>query len=285
MITKYPFPFLLGLVFFFLFACQPSIEEQIIGKWIGVRDKGYAIEFLKNGEVNIYNSEVKFNVGEDNQYIYNFIQKEDSLFLIIKGERTEVVLLKGLVHLEENFLLLTTYKSAFGIKNHFGEMLTCVREGHSLKKDTEVTRTKFFIPQGFIGTIYVAYNQVGGVAQKYDDDGNRLIEIPASGLVETVFMEDPLFIAKNSIDFFYERNELENYKGLNLIGYNELKKFFEENWINNLDSIYRPDAVVVVAAGYNQAGRDHINGLFSKKIQGNVEVYTVDTLRNIFQNF
>lgn len=282
MITKYSFSILLGLSFF-LFACQHSIEEQVIGKWIGVGDKDYAMEFLKNGEVNIYNGNRKFHLEAYGQFIYDFIQKKDSLFLIIKGERTGDIFENFLVHLEKDFLLLITYKKGDGIDNHIAEIVTCIREGHSLKKDKEATRTKFFIPKEFIGTIYIAYNQVNGVAKNYDDDGNRLVKIPESGLVETTFMENPLFIAKKRIDFFYSNNNPENYKNLNLIGHNEIKKFYEKNWFDKLDPVYHPDSVVVVALGYNQAGRDYINKLFNKKINGNVEVYRVDTLRNIFQ--
>ena len=173
-------------------------------------------------------------------------------------------------------LVLWSYKS---IEDSHGYHLDEVSSLHKprvrkMKKaiDTDIsTKEEFHLPIEFNGIAYVCYNQ-NGSGNNIQNKHARIIEISKDGLSKTEFVEEPVTLGLQNYTF------TRYYKDLPFFNHqNVLEKTIEE--INKMG--YSQDSVYVCLYGYNQMGRRYVNEVFNEDIQGNVLMFSVDTLHNI----
>lgn len=116
------------------------------------------------------------------------------------------------------------------------------------------------LPYGYIGKVYIIFNQKDGFPKKFGEDGSRTYRIPKSGVLKTKIKENYGWIdAGNKINFFYERDD-----SLILLE----KLFTEQEFNKKLDS----NRIVVFEYG-NVA---ELNFEF----EGDILTYIVDSLKN-----
>ena len=131
----------------------------------------------------------------------------------------------------------------------------------------------------FTGPIYIAYGQVSGVEAEFDAQGRPLFNIPADGMLETQVPEDPVAFALGAMQFYYTIAEGAGQRAIPLVTTDVIRPVGDAPAAGS--GQYHPDSVYVGAIGYNQLGRNTINRLFGKPVEGNVWMFRVDTLRKL----
>lgn len=140
-------------------------------------------------------------------------------------------------------------------------------------------RQQFLLPEGFTGPIYIAYGQGNGVKAEFDAQGRPLFNIPAGGMLETQLPEDPVAFALGAMQFNYTAEKGGGQRTIPLVPTDVIRPVGEAPAAGS--GQYHPDSVYVWAMGYNQLGRNNLNHLFGKAVEGNVGMFRVDTLRKL----
>lgn len=176
----------------------------------------------------------------------------------------------------KNNLVLWSFKSVEdSLGYHLDEVSVLHKpRGQKMKKpiDPDISiREVFRLPVNFIGVVYVCYNQNGSDNNKQYEN-TREIGISEDGLSKTEFIEEPVTFGLQNYGFNRDGKDLPFFNH-----HNVLDKTNEE--INKMG--FSQDSVYVCLYGYNQTGRRYVNEEFNEEIQGNVLMFSVDTLHNI----
>jgi len=252
-----------------LFYCKPNTEKTLTGKWNCISNSNNQFyEFYEN----------KNYVFKVNDYLTvrgNYILTPDSLILYDEGNQ---IFAKYVLKIINDQTVLINYKKY----NHIDEVSLLERDGRNISRkaiNENAELTTIILPRNYTGYVYICYNQKSGQKKEFGVKGNPIIHIPSDGLFKTKHIEDPINYALGKFQFL---NELGNSKNRTIPFF-----FFTEN-IGQLDKIlnkgYSMDSVYVCIYGYNQTQRENINTLFNQKIDGNVLMFRVDTLRNMIRN-
>jgi len=135
------------------------------------------------------------------------------------------------------------------------------------------------LPNNYIGYFSVAYDQAGGIQRRYHND-IRIIEIPDNGFLETQFRETPVDYIEGKMAFVYRDDILlERCRKISAIDKVQLHKIAATMIAGY--SGYNLDSVYVVPLGYNQVRRSLIEDGLGKRIDGNIEMFRIDTLKNV----
>jgi hypothetical protein len=242
----------------FLSSCS---KDKFNGDWI-YSDK-LVLSFLDKNEFKwtTNNSKVDW-------YGKYFIQPDqDSLILNTQWDFS----IRFKYQFVNNSLVLWNQKANSGdLKGHIDEILTFIKKGQDKQQVRAVSKKEIFmLPPNFIGFVYINYNQKGSGNNLIDDQNNRKIEVTNDGLVKTEFEESILPLAFGLYEF---KSPLRTYS------------FFIQDLIKDSEmKSLKTDSIYVCVYGYNQERREEITKLFGQKINGNVLMFRVDTLKNIMK--
>jgi hypothetical protein len=250
----------------------PSAENEIIGIWHSVSNN--------NGLI--------YDFRPDNQYT---ICNADSSILIT--DRYEILPDVGILkqYIGEDYFkvdykvfdnkLIFMYNKGF--INHIS-YLVVLEKGAEKTGNVEMDLSppggqQIVLPLKYRGIVIVSYNQKEGQEKNYTADNRPLISIPANGLLQTQFEEEPYNYILGKISF--------SVSDSNTVKRN-IKFFSFDKYYHNLDELlgqgYYMDSVYVCTYGYNRLPRKEINKLYGKPIEGNVMMFSIDTLKNLILN-
>ena len=241
-------------------------NPQIIGRWVNFNTPTDFLQFDSSGYYNMYNSLSGF-ILKKNSYRYSLEIKNDSTInLEIEN------LFKAIIYKKQDYFILYNYKEGIEIKNHIDEVGLFYREGVSKESLDFSTEPKTFItiPDGFLGTIFIAFNQANGKPFATDENNNTYIVVEKSGFLETQLIENPLKFAKKNELIKYENSS--NSIPLISKGFSRTSSF-----------LFPQTTICALAEGFNQQSREKLNSIIGKKIKGNVETYVVDTYENLIK--
>lgn len=171
----------------------------------------------------------------------------------------------------DNTLILWNIKADSGeTKGHIDEIYCFTKsQDHILAGNSNLKKDIITIPLGFIGNVFINYNQkeVGNKEFNYHQD--HLIQVNENGLAKTEFEESVLLHALSLYEFRSPEKEYSFF----------IDDMIKDNELNNLSN----DSVYVCVYGFNQTGRKNINTIFGEALSGNVLMLRVDTLKNIIK--
>ena len=292
------------ILFIFLFsACQmdqePDLQSQLIGKWEDVFEDSHRIEFAPNGDFTRYRegqtldiSTTTFFEENDNgellevnygqlKYHIHAIQA-DSIYYSLIGSENNKIYSTGIFLLRQNELLEITYKTLHGIRDHIDEISVYKKVSTTLAPSTPEIVEKIILPEGFIGNIYIAYNQVDGEAISLDSLGNPVLLIPENGRLKTQLSEDPFRLAKQQYEF-YERDSITHeLSRITVFQHGDLRAI--QRKINtgkeNVHLYYDLEDTALFVYGFNQVGREYLEqDVFQQRLDGNVLSLEMDTIK------
>ena len=251
-----------------------TAKSKIIGKWTTGQNNmiveytadGYYI--AKLGGVILYN------------YQYKAIEKNDCTIIYKREPETGKLKLKKVFKHDGDKLISVGFKS---FDFHIDEVAIYQRHGSIPEKDFNESGyevTNYYFPDKFRGITFVAYQQPLGVKLEYGVNGERILRINNSRLSETQFKETPFSFARNKFNFYYYSNGLP-IRELPFVTKHEFSKLRYGKEKEKHLRKYALDSVYVYVMGYNQAPREYINKIVGKELEGNIEVFKVDTLKNL----
>lgn len=243
-----------------------TLNNLIIGKWCYPDSSQNYIQYYPNGVVKRF-----IGNEQSSQGYYHLEQQSDTIFdQNSLNEKRRPIRIRG------DYMESFGFKMGKGIQNHIDEYSLLVRETEGrapLYLDSEMPITKYILPKGFRGLVVIAYNQTQGIEPEYDLEGNRIIRIPLSGLLETKFPEDAFGTAGRRYRVYMEDSLAQNLIELPVADKFDFKKrssFFEEK-------------TVVIMLGFNQNARADVNMVFKKNIEGNVMMFFVGSAKESAQ--
>lgn len=252
------------IIFSFTVYSQFERKSKIVGEWYDTNLTKFSIDSINNFQMYFGD-----RLLIDGKYI---LIANDTLRVF---EHDEFFIDYIYAHFNDT-LILYTYKNYKGpLKDHLDE-ITLLTKRNSINKtiDTLISLTydKFILPDNFIGLVYVNFNQSNGHNQNLDSVGNGIINIPICGYTKTNFKEDPLKYALEKMRFIQgERN----------IPFFIERKIRHMNKTELKEAGYKLDSVYVCVEGYNQTSRKYIDEIYGQKVQGNVLMFKIDTMKNI----
>jgi hypothetical protein len=245
-----------------------NIVKDIIGTWVCISNNNEQIyEFKDENKCIIH---VNKRIVINGQYDIDEVNKR--LNLLFENSKTAI---KCTFQVKDDFLMLVIHKD---IENQIDEILLLKKQS---TKQNDISKVdfhtlKFLVPDGFIGNIYINYNHPKGSNIQYGAHENSIIRIPSSGKVIT---QDNInvfsYITKN-LEFEYETS-LE-----------KIPFFIFNEYTNRLDDLldkgFSIDSTCICLYGFNQIPREDIDEIYNKKIDGDVLMLSVDTLKNLIHN-
>lgn len=252
-----------------LFCCKSNTEKSLVGKWNCISNSNnQCYEFYEN-------KNYAFKVNDYLTVKGNYILTPDSLILY---DESNQILARYVLKIMNDQIILINFKKY----NHIDEVSLLERDGKNISRkaiNEEAELTTIILPNDYIGYVYICYNQKSGQEKEFGVKGNPIIRIPADGLLQTKQIENPINYVQGKFQFLNAKGSSKN-KTIPFF-------FFTEN-IGQLDKIldkgFCMDSVYVCIYGYNQTQRENINALFNQKIEGNVLMCRVDTLRKMIVN-
>lgn len=248
---------------------QKVNSESIIGEWCkGSTNNQYCYIFYPNRDykeffesIDLFNSwgKVKYEVKlrNDTTWLVTTYKKAN-----VNGRWIKNFTDRRVIWLNGDFISIALYKKGAGINNHIDEYSVLVRKTEYPQKiEFSGPRITYIIPEGYNGSVWIAFNQTKGIPPTYDSLGNPILKIPSNGLLETTLHED-VFATANG--YYNIVEESKTGKGL--------KKFKSFDKVDNIDSTCcNPDSYYAFMGGFNQITRESINlSVFNKSINGNV---------------
>ena len=252
----------------------PSAQTEIVGKWHSISNNyGLRYDFRSDNQYTICNADSSlFVVGR-----YEIFPDAGIIKQYIEGDIIPVIIE---YKFNEDKLILMYHKA---FKNHISH-LTVLKKDDTINVQVEkdsslICGQHIVLPMKYRGNVFINYNQKDGQEKKYTFDNRPLISIPANGLLQTQFEEDPYYFILGRITFsIIDSTAL----------YQDIKFFSFDKYYHNLNELlsqgYCMDSVYVCTYGYNRQPRKEINKLFDKTIEGNVMMFRIDTLRNLISN-
>lgn len=262
---------------------QQLTKMNILGDWVQVDHQNFERLFFKNNQFkefidgtemySVSNKKKKSNT-------YNLVFSKDTnwLFLDYYKIRVNNILKKKNTHqnaiqLNDNYFTLISYKEAKDIYYHIDEYSNWVRKDESVNSFVKKGVRIFYVfPPNFKGAAWIAFNQKEGIQPTYDSLGNALLTIPENGILLTKLHEDAFATANRNYSIY----ELSDGK------YNPYKTFDKFDRIDS--TLFTNNENLAIQCGFNQEGREEINLLFGKKIQGNVMTIFIGTYKESNRN-
>jgi hypothetical protein len=253
-------------------SCESSNDVSfLIGKWKYFDN--FTIEFNENKEFKwVYSNGLELNGKFEINY------KKNTLILTYENEFES----NFTYHFVDNQLIIYQNKDTKGkLKHHIDEIIILknYETADNLKfySSTEYGNDLFILPNDFNGIVYVNYNNPLANNAAFDENNNRVIDIPENGLSKTSFIENPMKYALGQMIFTKKNNsKIPFFIGHMLMGLNR-------NEITYMGLNY--DSTYVCLLGFNQDCRENINNEYSCKISGNVLMFRIDKLKNILESF
>ncbi len=129
-----------------------------------------------------------------------------------------------------------------------------------------IEKEKHILPSGYIGDIYMIFNQYDGLDRQYED-GKRIYYIPPSGVLKTKFNANYGIIPMQKdgwVEFFYKDT---------VQGYQRLKKHISKGYKSINDYNYDSNQIIVFPRGYRNIRINNSNSI-------EVYSYFIDTVKN-----
>lgn len=242
--------------------------EDIVGEWHHADyDNGFHFFFFLNSRYKESLNSIDFSKAFG-KVKYKIISEMDTSWLILRYKKMHVngswvknFVDRKVIWLNGDYLTVALYKKGLGINNHIDEYSVLVRKKENPKK-AEYTgkRINYVIPEGFTGSVWIAFNQPKGSPPEYDSIGNPILIIPSSGLLETTLPEDVFATANRYYNIWGKVNSEK-----------EAKVFKSFDKFDRIDTTtIKPDELYAFVGGFNQTSRSEINEIFQKPISGNV---------------
>lgn len=249
----------------FLFSQEKvdTVSRAVVsGRWRSTDQPDRYLEFLPNGEC-------RFVVESDSEQCqygikYRLEAENDTLYLI--RQHASGYMQRHAIRISGDYMVTIYFKTLEGITSNVDEYGVYVRDtvAHPRPFDAGLPIAKFILPKGFIGHVTVAFNQPDGVAPEYDTEGNTLMRIPPSGVIYTRQKEDVFGIAARRFEILMEDST--SGKLVRLPSVDKFELFFATSL---------PKTTGVVMQGFNQMGREMLNGVLGRSIQGNILMFYV----------
>ena len=129
---------------------------------------------------------------------------------------------------------------------------------------------QYYLDNGFIGVIYVSYSSNSKIYYRPQSEKGT-IQVPRHGLVKVKYQFSSLEYHSRQKCFYYCNLDVPIKK---------IDSVWEYELLQNATN-YDKDSVLVVIKGLNQFPRSTIDSVFKEKIDGDVEMFIVDTLKNL----
>ena len=260
--------FLVGMT---VFSCSYNndMRSQLVGKWEGVHDENYYVEFSENGSYCIYfNGEKQLEYSDFSSLFFTVDENLLIPELTIKNSKDELFF-RGIFQLQDNELITAGLKRGENINHHIDELSVYRRKGSrkaSKRKKENVAMAKYFIPENYRGTILVIHDTKDGVEPELDQYGNEIFIIPNTGILKVKSPPHPFKIAKGETAFYLKRGK---------------NKLVELNILKELSPSQNDNDVYVRINGYNQVARDKVNAITNFSTDSNVLFFTIDSLEHL----
>lgn len=193
--------------------------------------------------------------------------------------------IKGKLYLEDDIFVLLNYKGGDRSDEYQDVAAFTRKDDEQGKAFLPMVSTVFVLQDGFRGYSWVATEQLKGKAPAMDYEGRHIIEIPENGILETKAAITPVALSKRELEFFFRQNWNNGLMSIPHISLNCLTFLQSKNYTDDeiVNFGYEPDQVYVFYFRYNNPGREGINNIFGKEIQGQVFWFRVDTLRDLLK--
>lgn len=281
---------------------KASHPFQIVGSWqdasdmrkkIVFRNDGIYDEFDQNGKVEFkFYTQTKDSLTLKNfgSLKYTTTSSGDSIFVNFIGELNNELYSNELFINKRASLIRINHKTLPGIKDHIDEISVYKNIGKNRTGDIKYGHTDFtsiVLPAKFTGLVYIAYNQPDGINLETGKRG-KVLAIPSSGVVKVKDIEVFDSYLDGNLKFYYNKNLAEN-PDINFISYIDFRKsLLNKDFFNAFLETHniQYSTVVAIPLGFNASGRERvINKLFNDSIIGNVEMFEIDTLKNIVEHY
>jgi hypothetical protein len=250
-----------------------SDQTEIVGKWHSISNNyGLRYDFRSDNQYTLCNADSSlFVVGR-----YEIFPDAGIIKQYIEGDTVPAVIEYKFF---EDKLILMQHKA---FKNQISHLTVLKNDASKIVQVEDSSLScgqQIVLPMKYRGNVFINYNQKDGQVKEYTYDKRPLISIPANGLLQTQFPEEPYNFILGRITFsIIDTTAL----------YRHIKFFSFDKYYHNLNELfsqgYDMDSVYVCTYGYNRQTREEINKLFDKTIEGNVMMFRIDTLKNLISN-
>lgn len=266
----------------FSIGCKKPL--YIVGKWKNCDQPTHQVEFGEEGSFFILQDGKPLGNGQLGPLTYEISWGQHDTMAIIRMKGLAEPFARYRLKKRGRRLILISMKEGEAWKDHIDEVLVFLPAELENTKGLDaypgkMPRQQFLLPEGFTGPIYIAYGQESGVEAEFDAQGRPLFNIPAAGMLETQVPEDPVAFALGAMQFYYTSAKGAAQRTIPLVPTDKIRPLGGAPTAGS--GQYHPDSVYVWALGYNQLGRNNINRLFGKAVEGNVGMFQVDTLRKL----
>ena len=169
-----------------------TFPDSIRGEWMLCDDTTQSIIFGDYGEMITKN--------QFKSYI-SFVRLErhgDTTFMVGEtGHRTGI-------RINGDYLEVHPYRKITGVLAHGNCYVRCSCGPQPVRADEH--HIKIIVPAGFSGRIAIALDQKQGAATEYDEQGNIMLKVPQSGLLESQAIADGFAISGGRYRFYVERD-------------------------------------------------------------------------------
>lgn len=279
-------------------------NDSIVGHWRALFDDcEHDLELIINDSLLIFKSEPgttflqhKYMISESDSLNDSYTLKLfDSETSIDYGRNFETIFGKNdtakvKIFIDDNILSFLAFKGG-DLSSQYQIVEAYYRETEESKIDYKPNvSTMFYLPEGFRGYSWVAFEQQDGEIEEVDiingTRGIRIFRIPDSGILKSQSEPMPDALAKREFEFYYLSGNEKSISLINPISRSCLSyiktESLTESEITELG--FDPDRVYVYYYRYNNPGRREINKIFGEEIIGQVFWFRVDTLRNFLKS-
>ncbi len=261
-----------------------NTEADFTGRWTNAGQPTHQVRFGADGSFFIFQDGKPLGNGRLGPLTYEVFSEQNDTMAIIRMEGLAEPFARYRLKKRGKQLILISMKEGEAWKDHIDEVLVFLPAELESTKGLDaypgkMPRQQFLLPEGFTGSIYIAYGQEFGEKAEFDAQGRPLFNIPAGGMLETQVPDDPVAFALGAMQFYYTSAKGAGQRTIPLVPTDVIRPVGEAPAAGS--GQYHPDSVYVWAMGYNQLGRNSINRLFGKAVEGNVGMFGVDTLRKL----
>ena len=277
-----------------IFSCKDA-DNRLQGTWYSECDPNSKIRFTEDGFFEKYHDgdwiaeEKYFEYGDDGKMVevdygklkYNVTEKNDSILVELIGSKNKKVFGKELIFAQDDYLICVSYKEGENISNHIQSIVRYIKEGKPITYKLERPLVNIIIPETIKNNeFYIAYDQTDGITPVIDEERVKTIIVPINGTLKTTLKEDIYLIANKGYKFYLDDGD--QYSALNAWFESDICRIKNDIQTGKtpLNIIYHPESVIVVAHRFNPGRSRIVNKVFREEIKGNVQAFTIDTLKN-----